>query len=311
MDENQGILLFRALEGLPFQIAGALSRLGKRILTLPTSTPQQNSARRSLLPIQTLGENWPEESAKFAQIIWTAPRSLCDNSVLDPDERSELLELIAQIDVIRTKQGHSPQLTLLLPENAFDREIEESIAGLENFNVLLSPAAWGFGDEALLDRSLELWKSRPGVLLKEISGSSASRPRRWISFEELASQVVVCSSPQMAGKKNVIEMEGHEFSLVEWQSHFNEGFKNEVGFMEKLASRLSSETLLSNLPDSLLDSTINSSNMTSPNSEVSILKSHEAFPNPPISLGRSLSTVTRAYEKNPEMLQCFLPGKSV
>lgn len=304
MDENQGILLFNAFDGLAYQIAGALSRLGKRILTVQ----KEASPRQKLLPIQNLEKNWAEESEKYTQVIWTAEHSLIDNSPLSLAEKNELEDIIAKLKTVQsTLVGTAPQLTIIIPSHAYETSLETKLRELERFNVLLSPAAWGFGDESLLDSSLNLWADRPGVLLKKLSEEHANTPRRWISFEELASQTVVCTG-NMPGSQNVIEMEGQRFSIQEWQDQFNADFETEAGFMEKLASRMSSETLLDALPEGLLggptESTLSANTLP-------VKKSTEVFPNPPTSLSRSLSTVLRAYSKNPEMRQCFLPGKSV
>lgn len=326
MTESNGVLLFEATKGLSYQIAGALARLGKRVLSIEPPNPladpniqanpalakelkaklSQNKKETSYIPLQSFEEStgdeafWKENSSKFTSFIWESTPTLTFNQDLNEREWNKVLELA------RNCKTFAPHIhgIWLLPLNANPLKVEKLQKTLPESTIILSPQCWGFEDRNLFDNTMTLRDAKPGVLLKTFKEKEDHLPHEWVSFDDIAAQVVVTAGQESFYGK-IIKLEGQNFSKESWRQEFKNVFPVEVDIFERWASKLSNDVLKITLSK---NNTLDDSKQT-PNFVVE--SSRNIFPIESTPLKRNLSKIARAIEHYPELKQVFTPSRAI
>ncbi len=325
MIEGHGILLFNARHGLSYQIAGALARLGRRVLSVntPIASPLHNSAAETpsltspptketrFIPLQDLEEDfgstmqWVKIKDKFTSLVWTSPSSLSNNKSLNNDEWIFLENLLESL-----KDNHpDAQPIIILPICSTVSQIAKLHAINPSATILLSPQAWGFEDHNLLDLSFSALKHKGGILLKELSSQEYNTTGEWISFDDIASLIVV-TADRREYRGRIIRLEGQLFSIEQWRKTFVDCFKIQVDFFEKWAARLSSENFSPALTTNPAQNLTDASSSNSSGSIV-IESARHAYPMNSTPLVRNLNIVARAHNNHPELKQVFTPSRAL
>ncbi len=313
MTEGHGVLLFDAQHGLSFQIAGALARLGRRVLSLEAPAASVNSAPSKeirYIPMQKIEvpkgklPDWKDWEEKFKSFVWESSEVLSKNQDLGDAQWLQVLQLAQSFK----QSGLDVHGTWILPNRSNVKKLAELKSILPGSTILLAPRAWGFEDQGLLDQSLELFNKRTGVLLKTLRSSDDLTSQEWVSFDDLAAQIVATLN-QDTYKERMIRIEGQYFSLEEWRTEFVSSFKPEVDWFEKMAAKVSSELL------SLDHTTLPPLENQFEDAEISpvliIESSRNAFPTTSTPLARNLRTVANAFKRHPEMKQVFTPSRAL
>jgi hypothetical protein len=303
MSESAGIVLTQPGRGLSYQIAGALQRLGRRMIGLvPTA---QDQARIKEIPMQTYVHDWLnpdsgplEFSQPFSTLVVAPEPWLGRNHGL---ERSVVLGLEK---LLQEAQSLNPELEVIfvVPAATEFGLLAKIRRFLPSKGILfVTPAVFGFRDEALMDQALGYLSDEPGALESRSPSLIQTESTPLVYAGDVASFVV--SAPgrsDLYGK--VIEIPPSAKSIEEWREAFLKAFQPKAGLWDKLKARFGHSYLGHGLD--LGPARVH------PELDFEFTSALQVFPSALTPLARALEQSARVFRKNPELDLHFPPGRA-
>jgi hypothetical protein len=313
LSSADGVLLWPVSQGLNYQSAGAFQRLGARLLGI--LRPGETNALAATLPIKTLElstdskfEDVFGEKLSFKTLIWAPHPALSWNEAPPADA----LDLVVKVVRWVSERDEHFHPVFVVPQKTPREQLLKLQDSSPRATILLSPMAFGFRDDALMSRSLDVLRRKPSLLTRISRNPRVAAPLHAISFSDLAAHLVVVPQNESLFGKNVW-IHGAEWTLQEWTEEFSRSFPvGEVSLIDKIGLRFTNEDVL---PAELVERLLKSEEAQGPASSEArmdfvVHSDADFFPSPAPQLGRALKQHSRAFETYPELELVFTPGRS-
>jgi hypothetical protein len=180
MREDTGLLIASPTEGLGYQVAGALQRLGRRMVGLLRD--EAEIQRLKHVPMLTQVFDWQRPGvaleawfgrADSFSALFVSPEPELGGCAPLSEERMERVE-----NLVFTLRRFRPELRVIyaLPETLTSPEIDRLRKAAPGATVLLVPAVYGFRDRGLLDGALYALARNPALLERAPEGVAEGTP---------------------------------------------------------------------------------------------------------------------------------------
>lgn len=304
MQEGDGLFIYPVSYGLGYQLAGAFQRLGRRMESFQAPMDSKNSLYSThQLPIKIHNELGLSRSKA---VVFAPHLELSFNQVPNDSYFEQNFEILSSL----RKLENSIHDIWVLPTKTSQSQLKRLREYSSRATVLLSPATFGFRDAGLFDESLKRFSKKPGLWLESIKDNRWEMPLSLISFSELAGHIVTLpQNEKFMGK--TLWIESSNMTLNQWREKFVETFTKSIDFWERLASRLSFESPLS---EEFVQKAVeafqpeNLENLLKLASKIE--RSSEVFPSPQVSLVRNLQQLSQAHQRYPDLELVFTPSRA-
>jgi|GEM_PF-1844981 len=225
MREDTGLLISTPVEGVGYQSAGALQRLGRRMTGILQSG--SDMARLRHVPMPTVRfpwsqagaalDAWPSRADSF-QVLLVSPEPELGGAQPLSDARAERVE-----NLIHTVRRFQPELRVLyvLPETLTSPQIDRFRRAAPGSTVLLVPAIFGFRDQGLLDGALAASVRNPSLLSRPPFDASEDTP---VLFAGDIASFVADAAARTDLRDLILSVPPTTRSLTEWTRAFRESF---------------------------------------------------------------------------------------
>lgn len=290
--EQDHIFLYQATCGVGYQLAGALQRLGRKMLAWLESDEQLEDLKAVPMDSINPGKNSVQEiQAQLTLLnhfVFSFFPSNAYNEALSVEDYQKLQQfLLEHRDVLKDKH-----LIFLLAKN----EHLERIRMLQSFparvTIVFCPAVYGPSDHNLFDHFYA--NHVKGLKYPELNEPSSD----FIFAGDVASALVTIMS-KSTFQNSVIELVNSGDSLQQWGEAFAASFPPQTSFVKKLfkAAPFNFNVTEQEHWEKIVD-------------QFSPKQSNSIFPENPSTSKRALGVCASALSTHPDMKLIFPPSKS-
>lgn len=225
MRDDNGLLIASPADGVGYQTAGALQRLGRRMTGLLHDDEEFKRLRHVPMPTvrfawsragETLAE-WPGRTDALGSLLVTPEPELGACAPLS-EERSERIESLVTTLI---RQFPNLHVVYVLPESLTSPQVDRFRKLAQGSTVLLAPATFGFRDGALFDGALTALARNPALLRQPPQGTSDSMP---LVFAGDVASFASDAAQRDDLRERVLAVPPTTRSLEEWTRAFRTAF---------------------------------------------------------------------------------------
>lgn len=296
MRETERVILLEPVTGLEFQIAGALQRLGRKMLAIGAAP--RSIAMESYTREQIANDKVTQFSIRQAAVwMWTDSAKLAYNQAFGSDGLKPFFELRSQLLNVH------PELQCVVVVSASTPETELDCIRDTRTTILLSHAAYGLRDLGLLESTLQA-----------INGSATSPhlPESiYLNFAgDIAANIVSIVQNPHGFSNKTIYMPPEKITRDEWKQLMRTHFSNQNTGLGDLMARgfhLIQDKLRTVFKTND-ERYLSLHHVFAPRPGMTL--STELFPNFPSKATRALAQLGRVHRMDPELGLIFPPGRA-
>lgn len=314
LNERDGVVLWEPGIGIAYQIAGALQRLGCRMIGLTEGSSESFKA----IPMQL----WPLDThSKLPKEGFTSPYSTAVFA-LNPKQTSfDNFQTASKLRNFLLEKQPNSQILWVLPLELVSKE-DENLSSF--FDKTLIPQTdfifwthppFGFRDQGLIDAFLKIKNTSPALLTKIQNNSTLE-----ISYMgDIAAFVAgwLMRNPSLKNSEKTSReichylIPGQDILLSEFASIFLRSFGvAESHWLEKFATKISGSALEREVPvptKALINKTQLQNFL---GSRGKVLDALEVFPTGLTHIERAFNQMARSYKRDPDLELIFPPGSN-